>query len=354
LIALQQTAIGDYRQEVLDLLYQRCGEGFAVWCGEEYFDATVRTRIRFAGRRTRTRNVFLLGRRLGWQREVIRPLIGADVAIVEFNPRLLSVWPVLVARRLLGRRTVLWGHAWSRSGEHSRTDVARQAMRSLADVVLVYTEQQRRELSRRIPAARIVAAPNAVYRRSQIEPLSDGEPRHVLYAGRLVPSKKPRLLAEAFLWAADRGLREDVRLLMAGDGPERRTIERLRGEHRSGDRIDLLGHVAPPLMREQYARALCSVSPGYVGLSIVQSLSFGVPMVYSRDEPHAPEIEAARDGFNAVGVPSDDAPELGRAILALDTARDEWIARRPAIADDCRERYSAELMADRILEAAGR
>lgn len=44
-----------------------------------------------------------------------------------------------------------------------------------------------------------------------------------------------------------------------------------------------------------YANALVSVSPGYVGLSLTQSLSFGVPMLIAIDEAHVPEIDAALD-----------------------------------------------------------
>lgn len=351
-IALQQTVISDYRQAVFDVIHERCGETFQIWCGESYFDPTLRTSIGYSGPMTRVDNVFFLGRRLEWQRGVLRPLLSADVAIIELNPRILSSWLVLIGRRLLKRRSVLWGHAWSRRGRESPTDVLRQLMRKTATIVLVYTEQQRAELKDRMPRAQILAAPNAIYRRDTIQAVCDGDPVNVVFSGRLIPSKKPSLAVDAFLWAVDHGLAPEIRLVIAGDGPERAQLKRRCELHPAGARVHFLGHVPPWEMGQHYARALVSVSPGYVGLSIIQSLSFGVPMVYGRDEPHAPEIEAARRGFNSLEVPSDDVAALGRGLLKVIEHRKWWVAQRERIAQDCRTRYSAEAMADRILEAA--
>ena len=142
-IALQQVSIGDYREAVLDLIHERCGSAFAIWCGRDYFEPTTRTAVTYPGPITLVDNVFLWKRRLVWQRGVIRPLLAADVAIIELNPRILSNWLILAGRRLRRRPTVLWGHAWSRSGARSRTDRVRDVMRRLGNVILVYTERQK-------------------------------------------------------------------------------------------------------------------------------------------------------------------------------------------------------------------
>ena len=109
----------------------------------------------YPGPLTLVDNVFLWKRRLVWQRGVVRPLLAADVAILELNPRILSNWLILAGRRLRRRPTVLWGHAWSRSGARSRTDRIRDVMRRLGNVILVYTERQKQELLayRRAPAS---------------------------------------------------------------------------------------------------------------------------------------------------------------------------------------------------------
>jgi glycosyltransferase involved in cell wall biosynthesis len=351
-IGLQQTTIPDYRQEVVDLLYERWGDALRIYVGEEYFDQTTITRVRLPANTVTARNRFLFGRRLEWQHGIVRKLIRTDIVILEFNPRILSTWIILILRRLMKRHTVLWGHAWSRRGASSATDVVRQVMRRLSSVVLVYSEQQRKELAQRMPNACIVAAPNALYRRDYIGARpADEQPCDVLYVGRMVRSKKPCLLVNAFLMATDAGLPEDIRLVMIGEGPEGAKAQRIADGHGNGDRVSFLGHVPATHVAPYYSRALLSASPGYVGLSLIQSLSFGVPMLIARDEPHAPEIEAVRPGVNSIIVASDAPQAWSEALRAVADARHAWDARRDAIASDCRSRYAVELMVERIVQA---
>ena len=311
------------------------------------------TGVRLPDNAVMVRNRFLVRRQFEWQHGVVCPLVGMSSAVVELNPRILSTWVILIMRRLLGRRTVVWGHAWSRSGQSSHTDVIRHAMRRLSTVVLVYTEREREELAKRMPSTVIVAAPNALYRRGQIT-AQESEPRPfaVLYGGRMVPAKKPTLLVKGFLMATECGLPDDIKLLMIGAGPESDRACQIATNHPHGDRVSFLGHVPASEIGPMYAHAIVSASPGYVGLSLIQSLSFGVPMLIARDEPHAPELEAARPGTNAIFVESDSIEHWADALLKVAEAREVWASRRGAIAADCRDRYAVELMADRIVEAA--
>ena len=107
-------------------------------------------------------------------------------------------------------------------------------------------------------------------------------------------------------------------------------------------------------LRAVYDTALCSVSPGYVGLSLIQSLWFGVPAIIARDEPHSPEIEAALEGHNAVIVESDSVSAMRDALLQVAGHRDDWVARRPAIASACVARYAVESMVASIASAMRR
>src|SRR4051794_23927153 len=65
-IALAQLAIPDYRQEVLDAIYARCGDTFEIYLGEALFEATVKSDVSYQGPQSHVANVFLLRRRLAW------------------------------------------------------------------------------------------------------------------------------------------------------------------------------------------------------------------------------------------------------------------------------------------------
>lgn len=351
-IVLLQTAIGDYRQTVLNLLIQRLGDDFHAFAGEEYFDPTTRTRVSLGSNLTIIKNHFLAGRRLLWQSGFWSQFLRADVAILELNPRILSVWLALFVRKLLRKKSVLWGHAWSRRGPHARSDYLRHLMRKLGNSIIAYTETEAQQLRDRMPKVRIIAAPNALYSARAIGPVTaDSLPHDFIFVGRLIAAKKPMLLLEAFL-AARCELPAGSALIFVGDGPLLRDLQAVVTQSKADEFVKFTGHVSDLAnLRVLYARALASVSPGYVGLSIIQSFSFGVPMIIAREESHAPEIEAAIEGENCYVFDADSRDSLARALIAFSEARDYWIACREAVAQYCAAHYSAEVMADRILEA---
>lgn len=348
-VRLIQSAFPTYRSAFLSELASRFPGELETYLGDSSFDVTIRTGA-LAVPVVRLENVFLLGRRLLWQRGAVVAGIRAKTAILELNPRILSVWATLIARRLLGRPTILWGHAWPRGGRSARTDPLRGLLRRHADVVITYTETQADELRSAMPGHPIMAAPNAVYRAVEMHSTRVVSPLAFICVGRLVTEKKPGLLVEAFARAAPR--LGNMRLLLVGGGPEREELGARARELEIAERVDLLGPVTEVArLRSLYAHALASVSPGYVGLSIIQSLGFGVPMVVSDAELHSPEIEAAAPGKTARFFAADSISELEEVLVELYEQRGEWIARREEISTWCRERYSAERMADGFVEA---
>jgi glycosyltransferase involved in cell wall biosynthesis len=143
-------------------------------------------------------------------------------------------------------------------------------------------------------------------------------------------------------------------LQYVGDGPEYAALLEASRTLKLAGRVEFLGHISElKALRHLYAHALVSVSPGYVGLSLTQSLSFGVPMIFANNEPHAPEIEAVQIGVNALEFSSDSAEALAACLVKVFKDQSSWLARRPSIANDCAHQYSAEVMADGFLVGAG-
>ena len=95
------------------------------------------------------------------------------------------------------------------------------------------------------------------------------------------------------------------------------------------------------MLEKIYKTALCSISPGYVGLSIIQSFSFGVPMIVSKNENHSPEIDAVIENQNAVY----EQTSLSETILKFFNNKDYWISRRVHIKRHSQRNYTIEKMA---------
>ena len=350
-VVFVQTMVPDYRKPFFLGLLAQFGEDLLLLAGSEDWtrdlehveDVPLLSVV----------NRYFVRRRLLWQSGVVRRASVAEVAVLGLNPRILSSWVVLAVRRLRHKRTVLWGHAWPRRGQASRSDRIRGAMRRLADVVIVYTDTEASQLRETAPGANVITAPNALVTKHEIVPAKATYPTDVLFVGRLNASKKPALLLDAFELALPK-LTEEVRLVFIGDGPLRGSLERRVSALGLSERVLFKGHVSDvALLRKAYERAVVSVSPGYVGLSIIQSLGYGVPMLVARDEPHAPEIEAVVDGENGTFFASDSPDALASLLVATIADKDAWLARRSRISETVRSTYSVENMVSAFVVALG-
>ena len=344
-VVLLQTTVPAYRELFVRTLRERLGGQLDVLAGGAYFDPTVTLDVERESV-ILVRNRFLLRRRLLWQSRVVRRAVRAGVVIAELNPRILSTWVLLLLRRALGRPMVLWGHAWPRRGADVWTDTLRGVMRRLGSGVIVYSESEADQLKRTMPGTLVAAAPNGLYSRAARQRGTTVQPPNdFVFVGRIVEAKKPALLLEAFIASLDE-LPPETRLVFVGEGPLRPMLA-AEAETRAPGRVAFAGaRWTFEELQQTYSGALASVIPGYAGLSLTQSLWFGVPALIADDEPHSPEIEAAEEGVNALFFSSDSVSSLSSALLSVARDRASWRARRPEIARECAARYSVEAMVE--------
>lgn len=343
-IVLQQTIIPDYRMGLFLLLREHWGECFEVYAGEADFGGSPVSTPAAWDHFKEVGNIYAFSDRLLWQHDSLWVLIGSDVAILNANMRIVSNWVILLLRRLLGRPTLLWGHAEGQSRVASKL---RSCFLRLSSGFIAYTRSQAEGLSTNFPWLSLWVAANSCVPASDCIPACEGEePDSFLYVGRLVTKKKVSLLLEGYLWARKEGLiATDKRLVFVGDGDERASLEQRVGDAGVQEVVHFAGHVSDvEQLRAYYGRAICSVSPGYVGLSATQSFSFGVPMLIARDEFHSPEIEACQEGFNACFFESDSPESLANMLAHAEQSQQAYSAKRSEISGWTRKNYSFEAM----------
>lgn len=351
-VALQQPIIADYRMGLFRLLREKWGADFHIYAGDADFGGSPVSTPEAWRYFERVQNVYLLGQRFLWQIGCFKHLLEADVAILNANMRIVSNWVILLIRRLLGRPTIVWGHVEGQSRVAGRF---RKCFLRLSNGFIAYTKSQANLLSARYPWLSTWVAANACISASDCVVADSQDQSHdsFLYVGRLVSRKKVSLLLEGYLIAKRRVLiSERTRLVFVGDGEERELLEEQVASAGVQDRVYFAGHVSEiDELRAFYGRAICSVSPGYVGLSATQSFSFGVPMLVARDEFHSPEIEACRDGFNAYFFDSDSPEGLAEMLSRLEQGREACLDRRYEISAWTKKNYSFEAMRDAFIEA---
>jgi glycosyltransferase involved in cell wall biosynthesis len=331
-----------YREDFL-LALHGSSDDIAFYAGATQQDASVVTGVS-QSLYTKVKTKFFFGRRVFWQSSVLATGMGASTLVVDLNPRSLSAWFFLIVRRCLRRRVLVWGHIDPRRGASSSTAPLRRIMRRLASGVITYTWTDRRRVMDEDKTEFVWVAPNALYRREQLEYARDSAGRNnIIYVGRLVPEKKPELLLEAFAQIAQR--LPLASLLFVGDGASGDILKNACKSLDISDRVELLGSVtAVADLRKLYDSAAVSISPGYVGLSLTQSLGFGVPMIYADDEAHSPEIELVATGA-VMSFTSDSVQSLSHAIVDIFDHQEEWRARACRASIEVADLYSADSMA---------
>jgi len=153
-----------------------------------------------------------------------------------------------------------------------------------------------------------------------VTPLADLHPwllnpavRVVLSVSRLSPEKDLPVLLLAF--ARLHARQPQLRLLMAGDGPERDRLQAWVDEHGLQAVVQLPGRVSQPMawMAQAAVFALSSRFEGF-GNVLVEAMAAGVPVV-STDCPVGPR-EILEDGRHGRLVPVGDAEALATALEA--------------------------------------
>lgn len=349
-LIILQTVSPSYRNKLFLYISNILKDQFDLYSGDSYFESSVKSDFSFH-KRIQVSNFFIFKRKLLFQIGMWSIIFSNNLLIIEMNPRIISNWMILFIRKILNRKTILWGHAWPRNGMNSKSDKLRNFMRSLGDEIIVYTKTQQIELQERMPNKHIYSACNSLYSTSEmITNDSNQSSQNIIYVGRLTETKKPFFLLKTFHCIIDK-LPKDVNLLIVGEGPEKLKMEEYIEKNNLNKRVSLFGHIDDyKILKELYFSSLFSVSPGYVGLSITQSFGFGVPMIVSEFENHSPEIEAVHEKDNSIFFKTDDIKNLSQQIFSMYENKDYWLNQRTSIVETCKKQYSIESMGSTFIK----
>jgi glycogen synthase len=176
------------------------------------------------------------------------------------------------------------------------------------------------------------------------DPFSGVGRSRVLFVGRLAPQKGVDTLVAAA------GLLKDpcAQVLLVGDGPERKALERETERLGVGDRLHFVGFVTHDRLPAAMAHADVLVLPSLyeeLGTVLLEAMQAGLPIVASETGGIPDVIE---DGVNGLLVPPGDPEALARGIDRI--LSDGDLARR--LSEGAQERgkdYDWEVLAERVL-----
>ncbi len=250
----------------------------------------------------------------------------ADVAYV-YDSALPMFWMGCMRRRRMRPRLVLGFHSTGWLGHPVQHFLARRAAVPVADRLVALADSHRRFLAHelRLPESRIDVLPSGVDLTRFDAALPRDEARRAagLPAGvplvGIVAALRPEKHHALFLAAARRVLASvpTAHFVIAGDGPERAAIERVRRELELGERVMLLGtRQDVPALYRSLDVAVLSSHPivETLPVTLLEAAASGTPAVATAVGSVADVVAEGETGFV---VPPGDAEALAGRIVRL-------------------------------------
>jgi phosphatidylinositol alpha-mannosyltransferase len=260
-----------------------------------------------------------------WSRRPVREALAA------FGPHVVHVHEPLAPSTglwaLLEARVPVVGTFHSGAAPARLVDLAAPLLRRIArrlTIRIAVSEAARRFAEPRIGGPFEIVPNGLDWRRfATAEPADLGAGTKLLFVGRLDERKGFPVAVAAFARLA--AVRPDVRLIVAGDGPQRTAVGKLPDGVRS--RVTMLGAVPNVDLPPYHASSDLYVGPAVGGESfgvvLLEAMAAGLPVVAS-DVPGYDEV--VRDGVDGLLVSPRDPDALAAAIgKVLD---DPELARR--------------------------
>lgn len=285
--------------------------------------------------------------RLLWQRglrleERLRP---GDVLVLCGNARFLSNYPLIWEARRRSVATVWWGIG-AMPGQNRLNYFIRKRLMRWTDVVLLYTEREKQDFLRMgFSPDRLFAINNAIDQepireatqkwtttrlRAFQEEYGIQDKQLFLFCGRLAAKARVDLAIEAL--ALLKETNKNCMLILIGDGEERDNLRGLAEKLGVMDSIRWLGALyEQEVMAPWFLSAKVFVYPGYIGLSIMHAMGYGLPVITHHNMANqSPEVAALRDGENGMLYQENSRKDLSDKmgyLLRNDDLRNAMCAR---------------------------
>lgn len=329
-VAIIQPVVPHYRAALFRELLTGTEHTYFIVADKPNHETIRRSREIECNERFQTARTWKIGP-LEYQTNVVSLARAPNLDCIIFcgNAHYISVWVAALLGRISGKRILFWTHGWLRVEKGPKRWI-RNTFYRLAHALLLYGEEGKRigQLNS-FSAEKMHVVFNSLDHerqravRAEITPEDVRNTRRTLFAApdRPMVICVSRVTAscrfDMLLDAQELLLRQGhwVNVLLVGDGPARCDLQasatkRKLPVHFFGAEYDesVLGKLT--------MAANVTVSPGKVGLTAMQSLGYGIPVI-THDDPaqQGPEWEAIIPGITGDFFRRNDIQDLAAVIL---------------------------------------
>ncbi|MCA9733732.1 MAG: glycosyltransferase family 4 protein [Deferribacteres bacterium] len=173
---------------------------------------------------------------------------------------------------------------------------------------------------------------------------------YILFMGRLTTRKRVEKAIQ-IIGHLNKSESTKYHLIIIGDGNNRENLQNLALQI-APDFVTFTGAIFDDELKARYfIMADLFIIPGAVGLAIVYSFCFGLPIITTADANHGPEIIYLKNGKNGVMVEGNSIINMAEMIEELFADTLQIKAMSAAAEQTIREEAPVQLMAERMAQA---
>lgn len=258
-----------------------------------------------------------------WQNGLsLKGLSNGDVVVVCGDVHQFSSLWIALKAKLRGIKVVWWGHHVSALAKEKNVKIRLAIAKRLSDVYLCYTDAGKEYLEKHgFLHGKVFATGNTIDL-DAVERAKEGwggarkfgDKKTLLFCGVLREKVRIDVLLSALKILAAK--RNDIHCAIIGGGPMESEWKKLAQDIGVDDIVTWCGEVrGQEKLAPWFLSSDLFVYPGRIGLSIIHSFAFGLPVVLNDNRAnHGPEYAAFHPGVNGWAFKENDAEDFAKAI----------------------------------------
>ncbi len=318
-IAIVQRVITDYRVNffnTLNNLLKNENIELTIYAGNGKNSEKFKDGLEEIKCAKRVNNYYILNTRFYYQ-NIYSALNQYDIVIVEQANSAILNYLLLFQKHILNvnKKFAFWGHGATLSKKNnSLSNNFKKLFINKSDYWFGYTEHTRKILNRNgVKNHKISIINNSIdmniVDKNHIQ--SKVKNNRVVFCSRLYNKKKIPFIIESCIRAKKEI--KDLELFIIGDGPDFQKIKKLVN---NVDWIKMTGALFNEEKRKILKSSQLMVLPSFLGLSILDAFSSGLPVLTTNLKNHGPEISYLENGINGLKT-NLDVDEFSNAIVNI-------------------------------------
>lgn len=232
----------------------------------------------------------------------------ADIVVIMFDIKWITLMYYCLKHK---QKVILWGHGY---GRNTFANLVRQLIMKASKAILLYEEDAVMQLvNKGFNQDKIFYTGNTVNVKNARR--KDGPRTQYIYMGRIQERKGLNDLLIAFSLIS-KSIPQNIGVTIVGDGELIEDLLMLAEELKISERVHFTGALYGDDLVPYYDQAIAYISPGHVGLGVLHSFAYGVPVITRSDTLHAPEVANIIQGETGLFY-SGGPRELAKILVQL-------------------------------------